>query len=189
VSEHAAREITQRELRNDSGAILRAVADGATFVVTRNGTPVAELHPLRRRTFVPTPQGMAMFAHDAEIDADRFSTISTRRRTRDCSVTDPVLRGLLDTNVVIHLPGLLPGQLPVETANSAITLAVLSAGPAATDDPAERDPRGRTDHAPPSGGSHDRLRGDGERSASLYTINRAELRRSGSPADRLMSLS
>jgi prevent-host-death family protein len=66
------REITQRELRNDSGSILRAVEDGATFVVTRNGTPVAELHPLRRRTFVPTAQLRAMFAHDAPIDADRF---------------------------------------------------------------------------------------------------------------------
>jgi prevent-host-death family protein len=60
MSEPAEREITQRELRNDSGAILRAVEDGATFVVTRNGTPVAELHPL------------PIFAHDAAIDADRF---------------------------------------------------------------------------------------------------------------------
>ena len=72
MAEPAEREITQRELRNDSGAILRAVEDGATFVVTRNGTPVAELHPLRRRRFVPTAQVMAMFAHDAPIDADRF---------------------------------------------------------------------------------------------------------------------
>ena len=72
MAEPAEREITQRELRNDSGAILRAVEDGATFVVTRNGTPVAELHPLRRRTFVPTTQVLAMFAHDSVIDADRF---------------------------------------------------------------------------------------------------------------------
>lgn len=67
-----AREITQRELRNDSGAILRAVEGGATFVVTRNGTPIAELHPLRRRAFVPATEVMAMFAHDASIDANRF---------------------------------------------------------------------------------------------------------------------
>jgi prevent-host-death family protein len=72
MSEPASREITQRELRNDSGAILRAVEGGATFVVTRNGTPVAELHPLRRRTFVSTTQVMAMFAHDTTIDAERF---------------------------------------------------------------------------------------------------------------------
>lgn len=41
-------------------------------MVTRNGTPIAELHPLRRRTFVPTTQVMAMFARDTAIDAERF---------------------------------------------------------------------------------------------------------------------
>lgn len=46
------REINQRDLRNDSGTILRAAEQGETFVVTRNGTPVAELRPLRGRTFV-----------------------------------------------------------------------------------------------------------------------------------------
>lgn len=53
-------------------------------------------------------------------------------------MTDPVPRGLLDTNVVIDLPQLTPDQLPIETAISAITLAELSAGPSATDDPTER---------------------------------------------------
>jgi prevent-host-death family protein len=38
--------ISQRELRNDSGAVLRAVEAGETYRVTRNGTPVAELRPL-----------------------------------------------------------------------------------------------------------------------------------------------
>lgn len=46
------REISQRELRNDSGAILRAVESGEEFIVTRNGTALAELRPLRRRRFV-----------------------------------------------------------------------------------------------------------------------------------------
>ena len=72
MAEPAFSEITQRELRNDSGAILRAVEAGATYIVTRNGTPIAELHPLRRQTFVPTTQVMAMFAHDEAIDAERF---------------------------------------------------------------------------------------------------------------------
>ena len=49
-----------------------------------------------------------------------------------------VARGLLDTKVVIHLPLLASGQLPSETAISAVTLAELSAGPSATDDPVER---------------------------------------------------
>ena len=67
-----AREITQRELRNDSGAILRQVEDGETFVVTRNGTPVAELRPLRRRTFVPTSTLAALFPQTGRIDREEF---------------------------------------------------------------------------------------------------------------------
>ncbi|MGH8935407.1 MAG: type II toxin-antitoxin system Phd/YefM family antitoxin, partial [Acidimicrobiia bacterium] len=37
------RVITQRELRNDSAAVLREVQAGQTIIVTRNGVPVAEL--------------------------------------------------------------------------------------------------------------------------------------------------
>ncbi len=47
-------------------------------------------------------------------------------------------RGLIDTSVVIDLPAIEPGQLPVEVAISAITLAELAAGPHATTDIAER---------------------------------------------------
>jgi prevent-host-death family protein len=47
------RMITQRELRNDSAAVLREVQSGHTLVVTRNGTPVAEIRPLPPRQFVP----------------------------------------------------------------------------------------------------------------------------------------
>lgn len=47
------RRITQRELRNDSGAVLREVQAGHTLIVTRNGVPVAELRPIPPRTFVP----------------------------------------------------------------------------------------------------------------------------------------
>jgi prevent-host-death family protein len=46
------REITQRELRNESGEIMRALDRGESFVVTRNGVPVGELTPLRQRQFV-----------------------------------------------------------------------------------------------------------------------------------------
>jgi antitoxin (DNA-binding transcriptional repressor) of toxin-antitoxin stability system len=35
--------ITQRELRNRSGAIMRALDRGDAFLVTRNGVPVGEL--------------------------------------------------------------------------------------------------------------------------------------------------
>ena len=37
--------ISQRELRNDSGEIMRRVERGERFTVTRNGTPVADLVP------------------------------------------------------------------------------------------------------------------------------------------------
>lgn len=46
------RSITQRELRNDSAAVLREVRGGQVITVTRNGLPVAELRPVPRRRFV-----------------------------------------------------------------------------------------------------------------------------------------
>lgn len=54
-------------------------------------------------------------------------------------MTSPVVvRGLLDTSVVIALESLAPEALPDEPAISAITLAELAAGPHATDDDDER---------------------------------------------------
>ena len=47
-------------------------------------------------------------------------------------------RGLIDTSVVIDLELIEPGDLPVELAVSAVTMAELAAGPHATADPAER---------------------------------------------------
>ena len=46
--------------------------------------------------------------------------------------------GLLDTSVVIDLDVIAPNDLPDAASVSAITMAELSAGPHATDDPAER---------------------------------------------------
>ena len=34
------REITQRELRNESGEIMRGLDRGESYIVTRNGVPV-----------------------------------------------------------------------------------------------------------------------------------------------------
>lgn len=42
--------ISQREMRNNSGQVLRRVAAGESFVVTNNGVPTAVLSP------VPTGQ-------------------------------------------------------------------------------------------------------------------------------------
>ncbi len=47
-------------------------------------------------------------------------------------------RGLLDTSVIVDLDRLDPSELPEEVAISTITLAELSAGPAATADVTER---------------------------------------------------
>ena len=69
---HMTREISQRELRNDSGAILRAVESGEDFVVTRNGTALAELRPLRRRRFVAKAELLAAARQLAPIDAAAF---------------------------------------------------------------------------------------------------------------------
>lgn len=64
--------ISQRELRNDSGEIMRRVDAGESFVVTRNGSPIAELTPLRRHRFVPADTVTALFRNAPAIDADRL---------------------------------------------------------------------------------------------------------------------
>jgi antitoxin (DNA-binding transcriptional repressor) of toxin-antitoxin stability system len=66
------REITQRELRNSSGDVMRALDRGETFVVTRNGVPVGELSPLRARTFVAADTVLTTFAGAPALDAERF---------------------------------------------------------------------------------------------------------------------
>jgi prevent-host-death family protein len=40
------RRITQKELRNDTAAVLGAAEQGEEIIVTRNGTPIARLMPL-----------------------------------------------------------------------------------------------------------------------------------------------
>ncbi|SED81617.1 type II toxin-antitoxin system VapC family toxin [Jiangella alba] len=53
-------------------------------------------------------------------------------------MTGEPTRGLIDTNVVIHLAALDSARLPDEMVISAVTLAELSAGPLHTDDAEER---------------------------------------------------
>lgn len=66
------RELTQRELRNQSGEIMRALDRGEEFVITRNGAAVGELHPLRRRRFVAADAALAAFAGAPRVDTGRF---------------------------------------------------------------------------------------------------------------------
>jgi antitoxin (DNA-binding transcriptional repressor) of toxin-antitoxin stability system len=82
------RRITQRELRNESGRIMRALDKGKSFIVTRNGVAVGELTPLRQRVFVPTESVLAAFAGSPRISRTRF------RKDVDALIDqDPTPRG------------------------------------------------------------------------------------------------
>ncbi len=64
--------VTQRELRNGSGEIMRRLDAGESFVVTRNGVPVGELTPLRRLRFVTAESIAQLFQTAPAIDSRRF---------------------------------------------------------------------------------------------------------------------
>ena len=69
-----AKVIPQRELRNDNAKVIEAVTAGETFIVTRNGEPVAELRPIRagRRTFISRDDLAAMAVAGVRIDHRQF---------------------------------------------------------------------------------------------------------------------
>ena len=66
------REITQRELRNESGKIMRELDRGESFIVTRAGVPVGELVPMQRRRFVRADVAVATFRGAPEVDFESF---------------------------------------------------------------------------------------------------------------------
>ena len=68
--------IAQRELRNENAKVIDAVTAGETFVVTRNGEPVAELRPVQagRRAFISREEVEALAAVGVRIDRHRFRT-------------------------------------------------------------------------------------------------------------------
>lgn len=65
-------ELSQRELRNDSGRIMRALRQGRRFVVNSSGEPVGELVPLRRRRFVAREAVLDVFHGAPVVVADDF---------------------------------------------------------------------------------------------------------------------
>lgn len=67
-----AEQINQRTLRNDSGRVMRALDDGVSFVITRDGRPVGELVPLRRHRFVDAAAAVEVFRSAPRVDRDRF---------------------------------------------------------------------------------------------------------------------
>lgn len=68
------RKLSQRELRNRSGEIMRALDEGEDFIVTRNGVPVGELRPIgkRKRTFIPREELVALFEGAPHVDYEQF---------------------------------------------------------------------------------------------------------------------
>jgi prevent-host-death family protein len=69
-----AKRIAQRDLRNENAKVIDAVTAGETFVVTRNGEPVAELRPIRpgRRTFIARDEVASLAGAAVRIDHRRF---------------------------------------------------------------------------------------------------------------------
>jgi prevent-host-death family protein len=70
-----ARSIPQRELRNDNAKVIAAVAAGESFVVTRNGVPIAELTPIRtrRRSVVPVAELAAIAKSGPAVNRQQFT--------------------------------------------------------------------------------------------------------------------
>lgn len=71
-----AETIGQRELRNDNAEIIRRVLGGESFVITRNGVPVADLIP-HQQTREPEPwltlgEVQARFRQMAPVDAEAW---------------------------------------------------------------------------------------------------------------------
>lgn len=66
------RTISQRELRNASGDVMRALDRGESFTVTRNGVPVGELTPVHPRRFVAKDAVLRALVDTTSIDPTRF---------------------------------------------------------------------------------------------------------------------
>jgi prevent-host-death family protein len=77
--------IAQRELRNDNAQVIDAVAAGEDFVITRNGTPIAELKPVSqaRRQFVSRGDVEKLMANGSSIDFAQFRDDADRLIDQD----------------------------------------------------------------------------------------------------------
>jgi prevent-host-death family protein len=82
------RTIAQRELRNDSGAVLRAAEAGEEITITVDGRPVATLGPHRRRQWLQRSEAAELFA----TPSDETLLLDVRRAAPDAP-DDPWARG------------------------------------------------------------------------------------------------
>lgn len=62
-------EVSVRDLRNRGGQVLDRVVRGETLTVTRDGTPVAQLRPVPRRS-LPSAELIARARRAPKVDAD-----------------------------------------------------------------------------------------------------------------------
>jgi len=63
--------VSVRELRNQGGRILDLVERGEAFTITRDGTPVAEVRPLGRRS-LSTAELVARAKRGPKVDPERL---------------------------------------------------------------------------------------------------------------------
>lgn len=77
------REITQREVRNDSGQIMRELDRGESSVVARNSVPAGELRPIGRLRFVAAARAIEGLVNAAAIDPARFRSNVDRQLSQD----------------------------------------------------------------------------------------------------------
>jgi len=79
-------EITQRDLRSRSREIMDAVEHGQSFTVTRDGHPIGELVPLRRRRrFVSRDEFAAMSRNAPGVSLDAFRADQDAAADHDAS--------------------------------------------------------------------------------------------------------
>ncbi|GAA4168343.1 type II toxin-antitoxin system prevent-host-death family antitoxin [Gryllotalpicola koreensis] len=62
-------EVSVRDLRNHGGHVLDRVVRGETLTVTKDGTPVAELSPVPRRS-LPAAELIARAKRAPKVDAE-----------------------------------------------------------------------------------------------------------------------
>ncbi|MGI8462283.1 MAG: type II toxin-antitoxin system Phd/YefM family antitoxin [Solirubrobacterales bacterium] len=85
----ASREIPQRELRNNVGAVLREVEAGASIRVTVRGRPVADLVPIdRRTTWVPWSE-VDRIRREAPLDPDFTDDVASLLDQTVDEIRDP----------------------------------------------------------------------------------------------------
>ena len=78
-----AETISQRELRNDNAEIMRRVEAGESFVVTRNGKPIADIVPHAR-------QWKGKTLREMQEDFRKLPPIDVDQWYRDREADDPL---------------------------------------------------------------------------------------------------